>query len=234
MKRLLLTLSLLLSPMPATQLRAQAQAPASNSAEADFPQLGRYKAANADFIASGSVARVVFLGDSITDYWGSKAGKWFPYAGWINRGIGGQTTAQLLLRMREDVIALHPKAVVLEGGGNDMRLGFTPQEIRDRLLTMGELAEKHHLEVFVSAMTPTCDCFRPLSGLRTVPRIHELNRLIKDMCVEHGWHFVDTNSPLADAEGRMRRELTTDGVHPNDEGYARLAPVLEASLRKYQ
>jgi lysophospholipase L1-like esterase len=210
-------------------LPACPQAPVPvNAAAADFAQLSRYRVANA-----GTTAKVVFLGDSITDYWGSRSGTWFPHAGWVNRGIGGQTTSQLLLRERNDALALHPKAVVLEGGANDMRLGFSPEEIRDNLLTMGELAQSHGIAVFVTAMTPVCDCFRPLSGLRTVERIHALNALLAAMCREHRWTLIDLNTPLADPDGLMQKRFTTDGVHPNDAGYALLAPVVEQALRGY-
>jgi lysophospholipase L1-like esterase len=212
---------------------AHGQAPApslpSNAAAADFAQLARYKSAN-----DSSSAEVVFLGDSITDYWGSRSGKWFPYAGWVNRGIGGQTTSQLLLRERNDALALHPKAIVLEGGGNDMRLGFSPEEIRDNFLTMGELAHAHGIDVFVATMTPVCDCFRPLSGLRTIERIRELNTLLAAMCKEHHWTLIDLNPVLANSDHHMQQSLTTDGVHPNDAGYALLAPIVEQALRKYQ
>lgn len=208
--------------------RAQTPVP-SNAAAADFAQLARYKTAN-----SGTSATVVFLGDSITDYWGSRSGKWFRHAVWVNRGIGGQTTSQLLLRERNDALALHPKAIVFEGGGNDMRLGFTPGEIRDNFLTMGELAQAHGIAVFVATMTPVCDCFRPLSGFRTVERIQELNTLLAAMCEEHHWTLIDLNSALAGPDHHMQQNLTTDGVHPNDAGYARLAPIVEQALKKYQ
>lgn len=206
---------------------AQTALPA-NSAEADFSQSRRYHDANANV-----KARVVFLGDSITDYWGSHNGKWFPNAGWINRGIGGQTTQQLLLRERHDVLDLHPQAVVLEGGSNDMRLGFSPEEIRDNLLSMGELAQANGLKVFVAQMTPVCDCVRPLTGLRTVENIHHLNDLLLAMAQKKHWDVLDFNTPLADANGRMRAELTVDGVHPNDRGYELLAPVVERALARY-
>lgn len=207
---------------------AQTALPA-NSAEADFSQSRRYHDANANV-----KARVVFLGDSITDYWGSHNGKWFPYAGWINRGIGGQTTQQLLLRERHDVLDLHPQAVVLEGGSNDMRLGFSPEEIRDNLLSMGELAQANGLKVFVAQMTPVCDCVRPLTGLRTVENIHHLNNLLLAMAQKKHWDVLDFNTPLADANGKMRAELTVDGVHPNDRGYELLAPVVEYALARYE
>lgn len=202
--------------------------PPANSAEADFSQSHRYREANAN-----AKARVVFLGDSIMDYWGSHNGKWFTYSGWINRGIGGQTTQQLLLRERHDVLDLHPQAVVLEGGSNDMRLGFSPEEIRDNILSMGELAQANGLKVFVVQMTPVCDCVRALTGLRTVDRIHHLNELLVAMAQKKHWDVLDFNTPLADADGKMRAELTVDGVHPNDRGYELLAPVVERALARY-
>lgn len=220
----------LLSPL---LLAAQAPHPA-NSAAADFEQLARYQDADLHLQQSHAPVRVVFLGDSITERWGSQSGKWFSESGWINRGIGGQTTAQLLLRERNDALDLHPQAILLEGGANDMRLGFSPAAIRDHFLTMGELADAHHVAVFVAAMTPVCDCVRPLTGLRTVPRIHQLNQLLQDMCRQYHWTYIDLNSPLEDANGRMRADLTVDGVHPNDAGYALLQPRIEAALHDYR
>jgi lysophospholipase L1-like esterase len=211
-----------------------AQAPEANSAEADFAQTGRYAEANHSLLKSGARITVVFLGDSITDYWGSRSGKWFSEEGWINRGIGGQTTAQLLLREQADAIDLHPSAIVLEGGSNDMRLGFSPEEIREHFVTMGELAEAQHIAVFVETMTPTCDCFRSISGLRTVERIRQLNELLAAMCTKRAWTLIDVGSPLADASEHMRKNLTVDGVHPNDAGYALMAPRVEQALKAYR
>lgn len=210
------------------------QAPSANSKEADFGGLTHYAQADAELLRANVPVRVVFLGDSITEYWGQRAGTWFRYAGWINRGIGGQTTAQLLLRERQDVLNLHPQVVVLQGASNDMRLGFSPEEIRDNLLTMGELAEAHHIRVVLGEMTPVCDCVRPLTGLRTASRIHELNRLLAELCRRKHWILLPFHAPLADANDHMNPELTLDGVHPNDAGYALLAPVIEAALRFYR
>lgn len=211
-----------------------AQSPAMNSPEADFAQLGRYRDANLQLAQSGAKTKVVFLGDSVTERWGSISGRWFADSDWVNRGIGGQTTSQLLLREREDAINLHPAAIVLEAGSNDMRLGFTPEAIRDHFLTMGELAQTHHIVVFITTMTPTCDCFHPLSGLRTVSQIRDLNQLLAAMCRERHWTLIDINTPLADASGYMRKELTVEGVHPNDAGYALIAPPIEQALHAYQ
>jgi lysophospholipase L1-like esterase len=223
--------SLLCSLLWSAPLRAQA--PASNSATADFPQASRYRSANLDLTRAAKEVTVVFLGDSLTDYWGSRSGHWFADPAWFNRGIGGQTTSQLLLREQGDALAFHPRAIVLEGGSNDMRLGFTPEEIRDRFLSMGQLAQVNHVAVFIATMTPVCDCFRPLTGLRTVEHIRQLNDLLAELCKQRHWTLIDINTPLADATGHMRKELTTDGVHPNDDGYALMAPPIERALRRY-
>jgi len=179
-------------------------------------------------------ARVVFLGDSITDYWGRRNGHWFPYRGWLNRGIGGQTTTQMLEREDEDVLALKPAAVVLEGGNNDMRLGSTPEAIRDNFLRLAEAAEARHIQIFIAAMTPVCDCFKPVAGLRSVASITKLNRLLAELCQAHGWSFIDLHAPLTDSEGRMQKRFTVDGVHPNDAGYAQIGPVLVRALHQFQ
>jgi len=207
----------------------------ANSAAADFAQLARYQAADRAIQSNPSQpVRVVFLGDSILERWGRDAGVWFTEPGWLNRGIGGQTTGQMLLRERNDVLALHPRAVVLEGGSNDMRLGFLPQAIRDNFATMGELAQAHHIKVFVATMTPVCDCVRPLTGLRTVDRIAQLNGMLKALCREHHWTLIDLNPVLADAHGLMRGEFTSDGVHPTGEGYKLLADVIVRALKRYR
>lgn len=212
-----------------TSLAQTAPSAPGNSADADFAQSARYRQINGH-----TQAEVVFLGDSILDYWGSREGTWFPYPGWVNRGIGGQTTQQMLLRERHDALDLHPKAIVLEGGGNDMRLGFSPSDIRDNFLTMGELAASHGIRIYVAEMTPVCDCVRPLTGLRTVARIRELNDLLSAMCKEKHWELLRFNLPLADKNGLMRADLTVDGVHPNAAGYALLAPIVERSLARYR
>lgn len=115
-----------------------------------------------------------------------------------------------------------------------MRLGFSAEEIRDNLLTIGELADHHHIAVFVAEMTPVCDCVRPLTGLRTVENIQRLNHLLDEMCKDKHWTLIDLNTPLADPDGKMRASLTVDGVHPNNEGYALLAPVIEHALNRYR
>jgi lysophospholipase L1-like esterase len=216
-----------------TSIRVSAAVPAANGEETDFAQMHHYRDANAA-LSSAAARRVVFLGDSITQYWGWHNGTWFPQKEWINRGIGGQTTQQLLLRERHDALDLHPDAMVIEGGANDMRLGFSPEAIRDNVATIAELARAHGITVFIAGMTPVCDCVRPLTGLRTVDRIHRLNALLQQLCREQHWVYLDFNTPLAAPDGLMRKELTVDGVHPNDAGYKLLEPVVNQALRAYR
>jgi lysophospholipase L1-like esterase len=104
-----------------------------------------------------------------------------------------------------------------------MRLGSSPEAIRDKILSMGELAESHGIHVFVAEVTPVCDCMRPRTGLRTVARIRQLSRLLATICAEKHWELLRFNAPLSDANRIMRAELTVDGVHPNVTGYAVLA-----------
>lgn len=197
------------------------------SAAADFANLARYRQADSDLLANPKHdVRVVFLGDSITDYWGKRGGAWFPFAGWLNRGIGGQTTGQLLLRTRQDVISLQAHSVVIEGGSNDMRLGFAAEAIRDNIASIADIARSHHIRVLVAAMTPVCDCVRPLTGERTVAHIRHLNDLLRQLCLRRGYLYLDYYTALAGPDGRMPKELTTDGVHLNDEGYHRIALVV--------
>jgi lysophospholipase L1-like esterase len=215
------------------KLFPQDACPDANSLDSDFAQLHRYSGKNELLQKTMAPVSVVFLGDSIFEYWGSRAGVWFDNPAWINRGIGGQTTSQLLLRERTDGFALHPHAIVLEGGSNDIRLGFSPANVRDNIESMGELAQMNHLSVFVTAMTPVCDCFRPLTGLRTVEKITRLNILLKQLCHDRHWSYIDLNSPLSDSTGHMRKELTFDGVHPNEEGYNLLAPIITRVLNAF-
>jgi lysophospholipase L1-like esterase len=99
---------------------------------------------------------------------------------------------------------------------------------------MGELAQASHVAVFIATMTPTCDCVTPISGLRTVERIHQLNDLLETMCRQHGWAILNLNTPLSDPSGHMRSELTVEGVHLNDKGYALIAPIVEKALAQFR
>jgi len=227
-----------LAPAVAALALAQEQTsarPPVVSAAADFANLAHYAGANAKVgTAARPGHRVVFLGDSITEYWGKNAGKWFASPEWFNRGISGQTTSQILLREQADVIALHPDAVVLEGGSNDIRYGFSAEAVRDNVASMAEIAAANHIQVFIALVTPVCDCFRPLTEGRTPERVRQQNRLYEQLCSKNKWTCLDYYSPMADAEGHMRKELTLEGVHPNDAGYALLTPVVLEKLAAFR
>jgi len=184
-------------------------------------------------------ARVVFLGDQITEQWGHGSAKFFPGKAYLNRGIAGQTTAQMLVRFRQDVIALQPKVVVILAGTNDIAGAFglaTEEMIADNIMTMAELAKVHGIRVVLASLTPVCDCFgKPTSRRRWQEKIVEVNELLEHYAVQSGSVYLNYYSALADGQD-LRKEFTTDGMLLNDAGYnvmARLAGVAIAdALRK--
>ncbi|MBL8178484.1 MAG: SGNH/GDSL hydrolase family protein [Bryobacterales bacterium] len=204
----------------------------------DWPALGRYRADNAKVPAPASgEERVVFMGDSITDGWGRRYGKFFPGKPYINRGIGGQTTPQMLLRFRSDVLAHKPKAVVILAGTNDIGGNTGPmtlEEIEGNLATMSELAKLHGIKVILSSVLPVCDYIRPQSERRPMDKIKALNVWIKEYAADNGHHYLDYFTPMLDDKGVLKQELTYDGLHPNDAGYEVMVPlalkVVEAAL----
>ncbi len=195
----------------------------------DWPNLGRYAQANLDLAPpKPGEDRVVFLGDSITDNWGRRYGKFFPGKPFVNRGIGGQTTPQMLLRFRADVIALRPKAVVILAGTNDIAGNTGPatlEQIEDNLESMSELAHLHHIAVVLASLTPVCDYIKPQTQRRPPDEIIRLNRWIKDYAERTGAVYLDYYTALLDDQGFLRQKLTIDGLHPNDAGYAVMEPL---------
>ncbi len=195
----------------------------------DWPALGRYRADNATVPPpSAGEERVVFMGDSITDGWGRRYGKFFPGKPYINRGIGGQTTPQMLLRFRPDVLAHKPKAVVILAGTNDIAGNTGPMSLEDiegNLATMAELAKLHGIKVVLSSVLPICDYIRVQSERRPMDKIQALNAWIKDYAAKNGHVYLDYYTPMLDAKGVLKQELTYDGLHPNDAGYEVMVPL---------
>lgn len=221
-------------------LQAQAPAPAPTELERaqktlqDWPNLARYRAENATVRppAAGE-SRVVFMGDSITDGWGRKYGKFFPGKPWINRGIGGQTTPQMLIRFRPDVIALQPKAVVILAGTNDLAGNTGPMtlsEIEGNLQSMAELAVANGIRVVLSSVMPVSDYIRPQTPRRPNEKIRELNDWIKGYAAKHGHVYLDYYSAMLDDAKVFRKELTYDGLHPGDAGYDVMQPLAEKAV----
>ncbi|HTC93946.1 MAG TPA: SGNH/GDSL hydrolase family protein [Terriglobales bacterium] len=235
------------SPEPAPQTTAQTTpAPQDDSSKLrsdlkmaqdklkDWPNLGRYQDANAQIQppAAGE-NRVVFMGDSITDNWGRKFGKFFPGKPYINRGIGGQTTPQMLIRFRPDVIALKPKVVVVLAGTNDIAGNTGPstlEAIENNLASMAELARVNGIRVVLASLLPVCDYIKPQTARRPPEQIVALNDWMKDYAAKNGLVYLDYYSSLLDDKKMFKQELTNDGLHPNDAGYQVMGPLAEKAI----
>jgi lysophospholipase L1-like esterase len=200
----------------------------------DWPALGRYHDANllVKPPAPGE-ERVVFMGDSITDGWGKRYGKFFPEKPYINRGISGQTTPQMLIRFRPDVIALKPKAVVILAGTNDIAGNTGPatlEMIEDNLASMVELAEKNGIKVVLSSVMPVCDYIRNQTTQRPNEKIIELNKWMKDYAAAHHAVYLDYYNAMLDDKKVLKQEITFDGLHPNAAGYDIMVPLAQKAI----
>jgi lysophospholipase L1-like esterase len=200
----------------------------------DFPWLSKFKEADLALAAPApGENRVVFMGDSITEGWhfdgpqGSFPGK--PY---INRGISGQTTPQMVLRFRQDVIALKPKVVVILAGTNDIAGNTGPmtlEQTEDNLASMTELAMVNHIRVVLCSVLPAFD-FGWHLGLAPASKIVALNAWIRAYAAEKGLVYVDFHSAMKDERDGLPAALSHDGVHPLPAGYAVMAPLVEAGI----
>ncbi|HKE28041.1 MAG TPA: GDSL-type esterase/lipase family protein [Bryobacteraceae bacterium] len=213
---------------------AAAQTVPGRSSLSDVAAIRRYAAENAKLAAPAvDEKRVVFFGDSITDFWGRRYGKFFPGEPYINRGISGQVTPQLLLRFRQDVIALQPKVVVFLGGTNDIggSLGpVDPAATHANIMSIVELARAHNIKVVLASLTPVCDYISPQTDKRPMAKIREMNDWIKDYATRNGIVYLDYWSAMLDESGMLRQELTWDGLHPNDAGYDVMGPLAEKAI----
>ena len=203
----------------------------------DYGELTRYREANAALRpAAPGESRVVFFGDSITDIW--KLDESFPGKPYINRGIGGQTTSQMLVRFRQDVIDLHPKVVVVLAGTNDIAGNTGPisnQDIEANLASMAELARVHGVRTIVSSILPVNN-YTPEAqeffAQRPPERILALNSWLKDYCAKNDLTYLDYFGAMVDEKGLLKRDLANDGLHPNKAGFAVMAPLAEKATEK--
>jgi len=210
----------------------------------DWPELSRYREANAALVATAKVEkRVVFLGDSITDFWSRPAsGGFFPGKAYINRGVDGQTSPQMLIRFKADVIALQPKVIVILAGTNDIAGNTGPttlEQIADNLSSMADLARAHGVRVVLASVLPVSDYGHRADGRnliqterRSPDRIVKLNSWIRQYASENGYTYLDYFSVMADQSGKLRRDLSEDGLHPNARGYAVMAPLAEQAIKR--
>ena len=209
----------------------------------DWPNLARYAEANAAVAPPAKFElRVVFMGDSITDAWVSpEYGGFFPGKPYVDRGISGQTTPQMLIRFRPDVIALRPKVVVILAGTNDIAGNTGPMtvgEIEGNLASMAELARTNKIRVVLASVMPVSNYGHDRQGnpldMRTnrpPEKILELNAWIKKYAAENGHTYLDYFSAMVDEQGLLQRDLSEDGLHPNAKGYAVMSPLAEQAIR---
>jgi lysophospholipase L1-like esterase len=207
----------------------------------DWPNLTRYRQADADLARSGDAVPVVFLGDSITDRWDDEgSGGFFPGRHYVNRGIGGQTTPQMLIRLRPDVLSHHPKVMVLLAGTNDIAGNTGPmsdEDVEQNVAAIAELSAANGVKVVLAGILPISDYHQkpdqvPQVIRRPMSRIAAINAWIKQYAAEHGHVFLDYAPGISDARGMLKAEFSEDDLHPNALGYAQMAPLAEAAIAK--
>jgi len=201
----------------------------------DWNQLGRYYSDNQRLKQlPPEPGRVVFLGDSITDGW--KLAQFFPGKPYVNRGISGQTTPQMLVRMFPDVIALKPAALLVYAGTNDIAGNTGPSTltmIEDNLQAITELAQAHGIKVILCSVTPVSDYTARKQTLQRPPSdILKLNAWMREYAASANAVFADYFAALVDETGMLKQGFSGDGLHPNDKGYAQLVPFAEAAIAK--
>jgi lysophospholipase L1-like esterase len=199
----------------------------------DWAYLERYRADNAALgLPRPGEQRVVFMGNSITEGWAKYFAAMFPGKPYVGRGISGQTTPQMLVRFRQDVIALEPAVVVILGGTNDIAGNTGPstlEMIEDNLASMTELARANGIAVVLSSVLPVYDYpWKP--GLEPAPKIVALNAWMKQYASTHGAVYLDYHSAMADARQGMKADFASDGVHPTEAGYRVMAPLAERAI----
>lgn len=209
----------------------------------DWPNLARYRDANTAVKPPAKKEnRVVFMGDSITDMWVQpQFGGFFPGKPYIDRGISGQTTPQMLIRFRPDVIALQPKVVVILAGTNDLAGNTGPMtvgQIEDHLTSMAELARANKVRVVLASVLPVSNYGHDRGGnpvnmriKRQPEKILELNAWIKKFAGDKGYVYLDYFSATVDDQGLLKKDLSEDGLHPNAKGYAVMAPLAEQAIQ---
>lgn len=202
------------------------------SQQNDWAQFGRYAEANKSV---ETPTRVVFMGNSITDGWWNTDSLFFQNNRYIGRGIGGQTTAQMLVRFRADVIDLQPKAVVILAGTNDIAQNngyIAPENILGNIISMAELAKANNIDVVLCSILPAYE-YGWRKGLEPADKIIALNKMIKEYADRHNLTYVDYHSALKDERNGLPEKYSKDGVHPTMDGYKIMERLISEALEKY-
>jgi lysophospholipase L1-like esterase len=205
----------------------------------DWAQLNRYRMANGDLQRAGTKVTAVFLGDSITDSWSNEQyGGFFPNKDYLNRGISGQTTPQMLVRMKPDVLAFSPTIIVLLAGTNDIAGNTGPEtdeEIQRNIAAIAELGAANNARIVLASVLPVSNYHVAPGAIaqtfrRPPARINTLNTWIKGYAAAHNHVYLDYFSAMIDDTGMLRAELSEDDLHPNARGYAIMGPLAEAAI----
>ena len=202
----------------------------------DWPNLSRYQNENTSVgLPEKGKQRVVFMGDSITEEWSNLYPDYFDTKGYINRGIGGQTTPQMLIRFKPDVIDLEPDIVVILAGTNDIAGNTGPSNVKmitDNIFSMAELARAHQIKVVLSSILPVFE-YEWAKEIKDVPAtIDSVNDELKKYVNDHGLVYVDYFSPMVDQRKGLNKDYTYDGVHPNQDGYILMSSLAEKVLSR--
>ncbi|GIZ08766.1 SGNH/GDSL hydrolase family protein [Flavobacterium sp. UMI-01] len=201
----------------------------------DWANLNKYKKANSELKALGKKEnRVVFMGNSITERWVDFDPDFFTQNNYIGRGISGQTTSQMLLRFKQDVVQLHPKIVVIHAGTNDIAGNTGPisiAEIAENIFSMAELAKAHNIKVILASVLPASS-YSWSPSIEPIAKITELNSLLQNYARNNGILYLDYYSALVNEEKGLKKEYGRDTVHPNLEGYKVMEPLAKAAINK--
>ena len=202
----------------------------------DWANLKRFQQENSELmLAKAHENRVVFMGNSITEGWLSIRPEFFKNKPYVNRGISGQTTPQMLIRFRQDVIHLKPSTVVLLAGINDIAENTGPSTIEmiaNNIVSMAELAKVNHINVIICSVLPA-NKFPWREGLKPAEKVIKLNALLQSYSKKHKLAYVDYYSAMVNDSNGLKKELSEDGIHPNKNGYLIMEPILEKAIKKY-
>lgn len=200
----------------------------------DWANLNRFKNENDSVNINLDEDRIIFMGNSITQGWIEQRPEFFANKSYINRGISGQTTPQMLLRFRQDVINLKPKVVVILAGTNDIAGNTGPstlEMILDNLKSMSEIAKANGIKVILSSVVPAFD-YPWKTGMNPNEKIPALNKIIKDYANQNDVIYLDYFSAMTDERNGLPEKFSADGVHPNADGYKIMEPLVEAAIKK--
>ena len=200
----------------------------------DWANLSYYKEENLKLVREGTKEGIIFMGDSITEEWGRIMPEFFSNKQYINRGIGGQTTPQMLIRFRQDVIDLNPEAVIILAGTNDIAGNTGPSSVKmiiDNLMSMAEIASKQNIQVFMSSILPVFRYPWNKSIIEPFKKIAEINNFMKDFSNREKLVYVDYHSHMVDSRPGLKLELTTDEVHLNQAGYIVMSEIVKKVIR---